>query len=77
MKITIYTTDTCAYCPMVKKYLDNKNIEYDVVNVTFDLKKANEVVQKSGAMTVPVTVRGDWESFVVGWQPGKLAQLIK
>lgn len=75
--ITVYTTTTCAYCPMVKKYLDMKHIKYDVVNLDNDPEKRQEVINKSGAMTVPVTVKGDWEEFVVGWQAGKLAELIR
>ena len=31
--ITIFTTPTCAYCPMVKQYLKNKNLSYDEVDL--------------------------------------------
>jgi glutaredoxin 3 len=31
--ITIFTTTTCAYCPMVKKYLGAKGLAYDEVNL--------------------------------------------
>ena len=27
--ITIFTTTTCAYCPMVKKYLSAKGLPYE------------------------------------------------
>ena len=32
--ITIFTTKTCAYCPMVKKYLTAKGLQYDEVNLS-------------------------------------------
>ena len=32
-KITIFTTNTCAYCVMVKKYLYGKVITHEVVNL--------------------------------------------
>ena len=31
--ITIFTTNTCAYCGMVKKYLGAKGIGYEEVNL--------------------------------------------
>ena len=31
--ITIYTTNTCSYCPMVKQYLASKGLTYDEVNL--------------------------------------------
>ena len=61
---------------MVMKYLDMKKIPYTTVSLDDDMELRQEVINKSGAMTVPVTVRGDWEDFVVGWQVGKLAKLI-
>lgn len=75
--ITIYKTPTCVYCKMVAKLLDNKGIEYQIVDISEDMELRKEVIEKSGAMTVPVTVKGDWEDFVIGWNPGKLMQLIK
>ena len=77
MKITIYKTSHCAFCPMVMKYLDSKGIKYETVDITDDPELRQEVITKSGAMTVPITVRGDWEKFVVGWQPMKMKDLIE
>ena len=28
MKITVYSTTTCPYCAMLKKWLDEKHVEY-------------------------------------------------
>lgn len=62
---------------MVMKYLDSKGIKYETVDVTDDPELRQEVITKSGSMTVPITVRGDWEKFVVGWQPMKMKDLIE
>lgn len=35
--ITVYTTKTCAYCPMVKRYLTLKGIEFEAVDLTDEL----------------------------------------
>lgn len=73
--IRIFKTPTCVYCKMVAKLYDAKGIKYELVDVSEDQKLRQEVIEKSGAMTVPVTVKGDWEDFVIGWNPGKLLSL--
>lgn len=72
--VTVYTTQTCGYCPMVKKYLEMKGVEYTAVDVTEDPEKRQELLEKTGMMSVPVTTDG--EDYIVGWQPGKIAQFI-
>lgn len=57
--ITVYTTNNCAYCLMVKKYLASKGHSYDEVNVELDPSRRQEVIDLSGAQTVPVTVITD------------------
>ena len=70
--LTVYTTQSCGYCPMVKKYLTVKNVEFQAVDVTNDPEKRQELLEKTGMMTVPVTTDG--ESYVVGFQPALLAK---
>lgn len=68
--ITVFTTKTCAYCPMVKKWLTNKGQKFKEVDVTDDYKKRLELQQITGYSTVPVTQIDD--TYIVGWQIGKL-----
>ncbi|HEX9679592.1 MAG TPA: glutaredoxin family protein [Candidatus Saccharimonadales bacterium] len=58
-QITVYTTNNCAYCVMVKKYLSSKGHQYDEVNVELNPDRRQEVMDISGARTVPVTVITD------------------
>ena len=58
-QITVYTTNDCAYCVMVKKYLTSKGHSYDEINIDQNPDKQQEVVELSGARTVPVTVITD------------------
>ena len=51
--ITIFTTNTCAYCVMVKKWLDNKGHGYEVVNLDTNPERQEEALRLSGALTVP------------------------
>jgi glutaredoxin len=77
--ITIFTTKTCAYCPMVKKYLASKGLSYDEVNLDDEPQRQQEALAISGALTVPVTVvtrQDDSQEVVVGFNLAKLAPAI-
>lgn len=73
--LTVYTTNTCGYCAMVKKFLDMKGVEYQVVNLDEYPERQKEALEMSGALTVPVSTDG--QSVVVGWNPGKLMDMIR
>lgn len=77
--ITVYTTTQCAYCLMVKKYLESKGEDYDVVNLDEHPEQREAVEKLSGAQTVPVTVIENEAAdpvVTVGWNPGKLSQAL-
>lgn len=74
--ITIYTTNTCAYCAMVKKYLDSKGQNYHIVNLDEHPERRSEAYMVSGALTVPITVFHDKGAVVVGWKPAQLAEAL-
>ena len=78
MKITIFTTNTCSYCQMVKRYLDHKQKKYDVVNIDEQPDRAQEAFQLSGSLTVPITVIEDEDKreVVVGYNLARLAPLV-
>ena len=52
--VTIYSTPTCPYCKMAKEYMKENNVEYKEVDVAADEKAAEEMIEKSGQMGVPV-----------------------
>lgn len=72
--IQIYTTTQCAYCAMVKKFLDLKGEKYEVINLDEQPERREEAVQLSGVMSVPITTNG--VDFVVGFSPAKLLGLL-
>ncbi|HKU18555.1 MAG TPA: glutaredoxin family protein [Candidatus Saccharimonadales bacterium] len=78
-RITIFTTNTCAYCAMVKKWLDTKGLGYEVVNLDANPERQAEALALSGALTVPVTVvtkHDDSQEVVVGFNLAKLAPAV-
>jgi glutaredoxin len=77
--ITIFTTNTCAYCGMVKKWLGAKGHAWDEVNLDEHPERQAEAMALSGAMTVPVTIvtkQDDSQEVVVGYNLAKLAPAI-
>jgi glutaredoxin 3 len=78
--ITIFTTNTCSYCHMVKKFLDMKGLNYDVVNLDDNPERREEAMAASGgALTVPITVvtkADDTQQVVIGYNLASLAPAI-
>lgn len=77
--ITIFTTNTCAYCGMVKKWLGTKGIGYEEVNLDQYPERQAEALAISGALTVPVTVvtkHDDSKEVVIGFNLAKLAPAV-
>jgi glutaredoxin 3 len=54
MAVSIYTTPSCGYCSLAKDYLRKRNVQFTEFNVAQDVRKAEEMVHKSGQMGVPV-----------------------
>jgi glutaredoxin len=78
--ITIFTTNTCSYCGMVKRFLDMKGQSYSVVNLDDNPERNQEAYDLSGgALTVPITVitkDDDTKQVVVGYNLGQLAPAL-
>ncbi|MBS3131537.1 glutathione S-transferase N-terminal domain-containing protein [Candidatus Woesearchaeota archaeon] len=53
--VKVYSTRTCPWCVKVKDFLKEKGVKYEDVDVGADRKAAEEMVEKSGQMGVPVT----------------------
>lgn len=54
--VKIYSTTWCAFCKAEKKFLTDKGVKFDDVNVEEDEQAAHEMVHLSGQMGVPFTV---------------------
>lgn len=75
MGFKLFTTKTCAYCPMLKKYLDMRGASYELVDVTDDAETRLALQKKYNITTVPFLLRDDGE-FVAGYNLQKTASMI-
>ena len=64
MEITVYTMPNCVQCEQSKRYLDTKQVEYSVVDISED-SKAYEFVTSLGYKSAPIIVAGNdhWSGF--------------
>lgn len=78
-KVRLYATTSCPYCKMEASFLDQNKVDYDYVLVDLDRNAAQEMVQKTGQMGVPVTEivyeNGD-EEYIIGFDKSKLSQIL-
>ena len=72
--ITIYSTPTCAYCKIAKKFLGEHKIAYTEKDVASDAAAREEMVKKSGQLGVPVIdIDGQ---IIVGFDREKISELL-
>ena len=55
-KVKIYSTPTCTYCKQAKAFFKEKGIAYEDVDVSENKEAAQEMMELTGQMTVPVIV---------------------
>ncbi len=73
-KVIVYSTPTCPYCKMTKEYFVKHKVVYQDIDVSADQKAAEEMIQKSGQMGVPVIeVEG---KIIIGFDQKRLAELL-
>jgi glutaredoxin-like YruB-family protein len=73
--VIIYSADWCAFCHAAKEYLDKKGIAYEVRDVEKEQRYAQESVQKSGQMGIPVLdING---TIIVGFDRPKIDMALQ
>ncbi|MGD2278484.1 MAG: glutaredoxin domain-containing protein [Candidatus Omnitrophota bacterium] len=73
-KVTVYSTSSCPYCLKTKQFLSDNNIEYEDIDVSYNQEKAQEMVQKSGQMGVPVLdIEGE---IIVGFDKERISRAL-
>jgi glutaredoxin len=59
---------------MAKDFFKEKNVDFEDFNVSTDLEKRKEMINKSGQMGVPVILIGD--QLIVGFNKPKIVELL-
>jgi len=73
-KVKIYSTPTCPYCIRAKQFLKENSIIFEDVDVSSNQQAAEEMIQKSGQMGVPVLdIDGE---IIIGFDKERIKQTL-
>jgi len=75
MKVKVYSTNTCPWCVKAKDFLKSHKVIFEEINVGENQEAAQEMIEKTGQMGVPV-IEIDGK-IVIGFNEAKLKQLLK
>jgi len=74
-KVIVYSTPTCPYCHAAKDFLIENKIDYEDVDVSKNQDRAQEMIEKSGQMGVPVIdING---TIIVGYDKDAMKKALK
>lgn len=75
IKIKIYILDHCLSCKEALDFFEEKGVQLEIIDITYDQERFNEMVKKGGIAT-PFIVMGDqifhtfdrknWENYMEG-----------
>jgi len=74
-KVIVYSTPSCPYCHAAKEFLKENKIEYTDIDVSKEQEKAQEMIEKSGQMGVPVLDIGG--TIIVGFDKDAIKKALK
>jgi len=73
-KVTIYSTPSCHFCHMAKDFFKEKNVAFEDFDVSVDMEKRKEMLDRSGQMGVPVIFIDN--QMIVGFNQPKILDLL-
>ena len=73
-KIKVYGTPTCPHCQILKKELEDNNINFEYIDVSGSSELIDMVTKKTGQRTVPIINIGD--VWVAGSDIKKILKVI-
>jgi glutaredoxin-like YruB-family protein len=75
VNVKVYSTQACPWCHRAKGFLKEKNIEFEDIDVASNQELAEEMVEKSGQMGVPVLdIDG---TIIVGFDKAAIEKALK
>ena len=74
LRVIVFSTPTCSFCNMAKKYFREKGIKFNDVDVSKDPAAARDMVRRSGQQGVPVIDIGG--KIVVGFDRVKINKYL-
>ena len=74
-RVIVFSTPSCTYCNMAKKYFRENRVKFRDVDVSRDQAAARDMVRRSGQSGVPVIDIGG--KIIVGFDRQKINRLLE
>ena len=74
-KITVYTSPSCHWCRVAKRYLEEKGLPYREIDIIANKRGRQEMARMTGQYGVPVIRVG--ERAMTGWDKAEFERLLK
>jgi len=71
--VTVYTSNSCSYCKVLKMYLEARGITYKEKNINDNNEYMLELVNRN-IMSVPVIIIDD--NVVIGFKKDEIEKLL-
>jgi glutaredoxin len=80
-KVLLYTISTCAWCKMTKKYLKDKDIAYEYIDVDLTSDEDHEkirddIVRRGGEPSYPIIIVDD-KTLITGFRKDKINEALE
>lgn len=80
-KVTVYTTEPCAFCARAKGLLKARGVEYEEINLSRDPDGRVALAQRTGMMTFPQVIvagqlLGGFTEVQAAAESGRLDELL-
>jgi glutaredoxin-like YruB-family protein len=75
-RVRVFSTPSCPYCHAAKEFLKENKVSFEDIDVSKDPKAADEMIEKSGQMGVPVIIV-DNKVVIVGFDKEALKKALK
>ena len=73
-KVIIFTTPTCSYCNIAKRYFREKSVRFTDVDVSRDQRAAADMQRRTGQTGVPVIMINNRS--IVGFDKSKINRML-
>ena len=73
-KVLVYSVSTCPHCKRLKQFLGERGVSFQDIDVTADKAARDEMVKKTGQMSVPVIfIDGE---MIIGFEEDRLKKAL-
>jgi glutaredoxin len=73
-RITVFTSPTCHWCKVTKRYLEERGLSYREIDIVGNPRGRQEMVRMTGQYGVPVIRVG--EHSMTGWDKAEFERLL-